>query len=192
MKALQRFRNWIGNLSGKKGDEAPPSAPEKPKTSLDEFIEVFTQLSDVPYFSPPGWIFNKQIYIGNAIAYFNSLLNDAKSAVFNTSYNIAVDLDAIDAEEDSSSEPAPTEIIYGNVNWAEGEADEHLALLELAKKRAKEGWIAPLMKTGGETAEAYERSLILEASKKPSKKKLSGKKKTKKAAKTRKNRKARK
>jgi hypothetical protein len=177
MKALQRFRNWVGNLFGKKIDETP-STPEKPRTPLDEFIEVYSRLNDFPYFSGP---FDKRTNVALAVAKFKLLISDIGGKIigdgsFTLANNTPVDLDAVDGEEDISPEPVPTELYCGKFGWAEGEAEEHPAMLELAKKRAEEGWINPHIVANSELASAK--------SKKPAKKK------TKKAAKTRKKGKA--
>jgi hypothetical protein len=179
MKALQRFRNWVGNLFGKKIDETSLPSPEKTRTPLDEFIEVYSRLIDIPYFSPgAGFLdaWGKQEHIDHAIAYFNHLMAIGAGVVFNSPNNVPVDVNAVDGEEDISPEPVPTELYCGKFGWAESEAEEHPAMLELAKKRAKEGWINPHIVANAEVAAAK--------SKKPTKK--PAKKKTKKTAKTRK------
>jgi hypothetical protein len=203
MKALQRFWNWAGNLFGKKVKETSslPPAPEKTRTPLDEFVEVYSRLIDYPYFSPGFWgAWGKQEHIDYAIAYFNHLMASGADVVFNSPNNIpvdvnavdvnavdvnAVDVNAVDDEEDNSPEPVPTKFLHGVYGWAEGEAEEHPAMLELAKQRAKEGWINPHIAANAEVATAKSKKPTKKPTKKPAKKK------TKKAAKTRKQGKAR-
>jgi hypothetical protein len=196
MKAMQRFPKWVQNIFGKKTEEAPaPPISEKFKTQLDEFIEVYSQLIDFPYFAAP---FDKQTNIALAVANFKFLMGDEMGTAFSSAHNIPVDLDAVEDDEDDIAEPTPTKLSYERFGWAEGEAEEHPAMLELAKKRAREGWVAPLMATG--TDEFYtvedQAARIVAKSKKPAKKPASTKpkkpvkKKTKKAAKTHKKGKA--
>jgi hypothetical protein len=184
MKALQRFWHWAGNFFGKKVKETPslPPAPEKTRTPLDEFVEVYSRLIDYPYFSPGFWrAWGKQEHIDHAVAEFKSLLKDMENGAFSASNNVPVDVNAVDGEEDISPEPVPTELYCEKFGWAGGEAEEHLAMLELAKKRAEKRWIAPLLCPEFKLEECALRPL---KSKKPAKKK------TKKAAKTRKKGKA--